>query len=635
MAVTPIKKVEEKTIDKAAQVMIRRAEELGIETVHHRYEKMQPQCGFGLLGLCCWFCMMGPCRIDPFKVGPTRGICGVDADTMVARRVLFHIANGCAAHGEHAFHVLETFKETIKHSSEGKQFPYKLVDEKKLRSIAKRLGIPDAETKPILELAAEVAKKIEEDYIRTTEETLNVLKAYSIDKRRRVFEKLGVLPRSIWREVFEAMHRIHIGVDAEYRNILLHGVRTALADCYAMTTATELQDVLFGTPKPIESYANLGVLKYDDVNIVVHGHNPLLSIKIVEVARSEKAQKLAREVGAKGINVCGICCTANEVLMRIGVPLAGNLLHQELALATGAVEAMVVDYQCVMPAVAEVARCFHTKLVTTMPVARIPGGIHIEWRAEKADEVAEEIVRLAIENFPRRIKERVFIPDIKSKVIAGFSVEAILEALGGTLTPLIEAVKRGDIRGIVGIVGCNNPKVPQDKGHVELAKELIANNVLIVGTGCWAIAAAKAGLMTLEAQSLAGDRLRKILEALKIPPCLHMGSCVDNSRILVALNAIADALGVDIPDLPVFGSAPEAMSSKAVAIGTWFVAQGVNVHLGVIPPVLGSEAVTKLLTEDLEKLVGARFIVEPDPKKAAEIILEHIDRKRRTLGLST
>ncbi|MEM3132429.1 MAG: anaerobic carbon-monoxide dehydrogenase catalytic subunit, partial [Sulfolobales archaeon] len=559
----PIRKPEEKTVDKAAQLMIRRAEELGIETVYHRYERMQPQCGFGLLGLCCWLCMMGPCRIDPFGVGPSKGVCGANSDTMVARRVLLHIANGEAAHGEHAFHVLETFKTAVEHSSKNLPFPYRIADEKKLRAIARKLGIPDADTRPVLDLAIEVAKIVEEDFVRTTEEPLNLLKAYSIEKRKRTFERLGIVPRSIWREGFESLHRIHVGVDADYRSLLIHGLRTALADCYAMAAATELQDVLFGTPRPVESYANLGVLKQDEVNIVVHGHNPLLSMKVVELARSEEMLSLAKSVGAKGINVCGICCTANEVLMRMGVPLAGNLLHQELALATGAVEAMVVDYQCVMPSLADIAGCFHTKLITTMPVARIPGAVHIEWKAERADEVAREVLRLAIEGFRARNRERVFIPDVKSKVIAGFSVEVILEALGGTLAPLVEAVKRGDIRGIVGIVGCNNPKVPQDRGHVELARELISNDVLVVGTGCWAIAAAKAGLMTLEAQSMAGMRLRKVLEVLKIPPCLHMGSCVDNSRILAALNAIADALGVDIPDLPVFGSAPEAMSSKA------------------------------------------------------------------------
>jgi carbon-monoxide dehydrogenase catalytic subunit len=635
VSVTPIRKPEEKSIDKAVQAMIRRAEELGIETVFHRYEKMQPQCGFGLLGLCCWFCIMGPCRIDPFGLGPSRGICGANADTMVARRVLFHIANGCAAHVEHGFHVFETLKEAVKHAREGKEFPYRITDEKKLREFAKKLGVPDAETRPVIEVSEEVVKRLEEDFNRTAEEPLTVLKAYSISSRRRVWERLGVVSRSMWREIVEAMHRIHVGVDADYRNLLLHGIRTALADCYAMLVATQLQDALFGTPKPVETYANLGVLKVDEVNIVVHGHNPLLSMKVAEMARSEEMLKLARSVGAMGINVVGVCCTGNEVLMRLRIPPAANFLQQEFVLATGAVEAVVADYQCVMPALSEIARCFHTKLITTMPVTKIPGAIHIEWRPEKADEVAKEIIRTAVENFPRRVKERVFIPDVKSKVIVGFSVEAILSALGGTLTPLIDAIKRGDIRGVVGIVGCNNPKVPHDRGHVELAKELIANDVLVVGTGCWAIAAAKAGLMTIEAQALAGNKLRKVLEALKIPPCLHMGSCVDNSRILVLLNLVAEALGVDIPDLPVFGSAPEFMSSKAVSIGTWFVAQGVNVHLGVIPPVLGSEAVTKLLTEDLEKIIGARFVVEPDPKKAAEIILEHIDRKRRALGLPT
>lgn len=431
------------------------------------------------------------------------------------------------------------------------------------------------------------------------------------------------------------MHRTTVGVDADPTSLLLHGVRTALADCYAMLMATELQDVLFGTPTPVKATANLGVIDAKKVNLIIHGHNPLLSMRVVEVASSEEMLSLAKDVGAEGINVAGICCTGNEVLMRFGIPTAGNVLHQEMALATGAVEAMVVDYQCVFPAVMDVAKCFHTKLITTMPAAKIPGAIHLEWSPEKADEVAKEAVKTAVENFRNRDVGRVYIPNVKNECVAGFSVEAIVKALGGTLEPLLKAVKDGDVYGIVGIVGCNNPKAVQDSGHVTIAKELIANNVLVVGTGCWGIAAAKHGLMSIDAQRMAGERLRAILEGLKIPPCLHMGSCVDNSRILNAAFAVAEALGVDVPDLPIFGSAPEAMSEKAVAIGTWFVAHGVNVHLGTVPPVLGSEKVTKLLTEDVAKYTGARFVVEPDPKKAAAIMLEHIAGKRKALGLSS
>ncbi|KPV62667.1 MAG: Acetyl-CoA decarbonylase/synthase complex subunit alpha [Candidatus Bathyarchaeota archaeon BA1] len=631
-AMVPIEKPEEKTIDEAAKLMIKRAEELEIETVYHRFDRMQPQCEAGLRGLCCTICMMGPCKLDP-AIGVVRTICGSDVDTIVARTLLRKIAGGCGAHADHAFEVAHILYLLGKRGSEGK-FPYKVADEEKLTTVAKKLGI-EIEGKKVSDIAKEVSEKALEDYGRVHSETLNFLKAYATRKRIEIFDGLGVLPRAVWREICEAMHRTTIGVDADPTDLLLHGVRTALADSYAMLIATELQDVLFGTPKPVQAVANLGVIDAKKVNLIIHGHNPLLSMEVIEAATSGEMSSLAKDVGAEGINVAGICCTGNEVLMRFGVPTAGNVLHQEMALATGAIEAMVVDYQCVFPAVTDVAKCFHTKLITTMPVAKIPGAIHLEWSPEKADEVAKEAVKTAIENFKNRDAGRVYIPDVKNKCVAGFSVEAIVNSLGGTLEPLLKAVKDGDIYGIVGIVGCNNPKATQDSSHVTIAKELIANNVLTVGTGCWSIAAAKHGLMSLDAQKMAGERLRGILEKLTIPPCLHMGSCVDNSRILNTGFAVAEALGVDVPDLPIFGSAPEAMSEKAVAIGTWFVAHGVNVHLGVVPPVLGSEKVTRLLTEDIAKHTGARFVVEPDPKKAASLILEHIANRRKALGLSS
>lgn len=627
----PVEKPEEKSIDKAAQQMIRKAEELKIETVYHRFDKMQPQCEAGMRGECCNFCMMGPCKLDPMT-GVTRTVCGATVDTVSSRNLLRHIAAGTAAHADHAFEVILTLYHV---GTQGDAFPYKVTDEEKLKSIAKRLGI-EVEGKEYEELAKEVAEKALEDYGRVEEgRTLNFLKAYAPEKKVELFEKLGILPRAIWREIAECMHRTHTGVDADYINILLHGARTAIADAYASLIATEFQDVLFGTPKPLQSEANLGVLDPKKVNLIVHGHNPLLSMKIVEIARSDGMQSLASEVGAEGINVVGICCTGNEVLMRKGVPLAGNFLHQELVLATGAVEAMVVDYQCIFPSVSDVAKCFHTKLITTMPVAKIPGATHMEWRAEKSDEVAENIVRTAVENFKNRDGEKVYIPDVKSSLMAGFSVEAILDVLGGSLAPLLDAVKSGDVYGIVGIVGCNNPKATQDLCHITIAKELLANNVLVVGTGCWAIAAAKHGLLTVDAQEFAGERLRKVLQALKAPPCLHMGSCVDNSRILNAVFAIAEALNVDTSDLPVVGSAPEFHSEKAVSIGTYFVTHGITVHLGIVPHIVGSENVTKFLTDEIEQHTGAKFIVEENPKKAAELILEHITKKRKALGLPT
>ncbi len=611
--------------------LIEKAEEEGIKLVWHRWLEQQPQCGFGLLGVCCRNCNMGPCRIDPFGYGPTRGTCGATADTIVARNILRMIAAGAAAHSDHARDINRVLRLVV----EGKAPAYKITDSEKLRTVAQALGIPVKERSD-LEIAKDLVEVLEREFGKQDEEPLSLVKALAPKKRMKVWEKAGVMPRNIDREICECMHRTHVGVDADPVSLLLHGVRTALADGWSGSMmATLLSDILFGTPKPLKAVANLGVLKENMVNIIVHGHNPVLSMKIVEAALSDEMQEYAKKFGAEGVNVAGMCCTGNEVLMRLGVPIAGNMLMQELAITTGAVEAMIVDYQCVMPALADVAGCYHTKLITTEPKMHIPGALHIEFEPEKADEIAKKIVKVAIENYPNRSKERVHIPKYKMELMAGFSVEAILEALGGTLDPLINALKDGTIKGIAGVVGCVNPKVKHNFSHVTISKKLIENDILVVGTGCWAIAAGMHGLLSPEAAKYAGPGLRKICEALKIPPCLHMGSCVDCSRILLALKAISEALNVDIPDLPVAGSAPEWMSEKAVSIGTYFVASGVFTHLGTIPPVLGSLKVTKLLTEDVEDVLGGKFYVEPDPEKAAETIISVIMEKRKKLHWPT
>jgi carbon-monoxide dehydrogenase catalytic subunit len=432
------------------------------------------------------------------------------------------------------------------------------------------------------------------------------------------------------------MHRTHIGVDNDPVNLILHGLRTSISDGWGGSMiATELSDVLFGTPKPVKSEANLGVLKADEVNIIVHGHEPTLSEMIVAATQDPELVDLARAQGAKGITVAGICCTGNEVLMRHGVPLAGNFLQQELAIITGAVEAMIVDVQCIFPALPELAGCFHTKIISTSPKAKFPGATHIEFHEEQAYDIAKGIVREAVANYANRNMDLVNIPEEKTECMAGFSVEAIVGALGGTLDPLLDAIKGGAIQGIVGVVGCNNPKVRHDYGHITLVQELIKHNVLVVNTGCNAIACAKFGLLRPEAAEMAGPGLKAVCQALGIPPVLHMGSCVDISRILVACAAIANALGVDISDLPVAGAAPEWMSEKAVSIGTYVVSSGIFTVLGVAPPVLGGPAVTQLLTAGAEEVIGARFAVEPDPEKAAALILDHIASKRQALGLSS
>ena len=610
---------QDRSIDPASQEMLSVSSRAGMETAWDRFDKQQPQCGFGELGLCCRNCNMGPCRIDPFGEGPSKGVCGATADIIVARNLLRSIAAGAAAHSDHARDVAQTFKLI----TEGKAPSYTITDRDKMHRLMKEYDVesPKALADAIL---AEFGKQ--DGPIQFTRR--------APAQRLALWKKLGIDPRGIDREIVECMHRTTMGVDNDAVNLILQGLRTSLADGWGGSMiATELQDVIFGTPVPVLSEANLGVLEGGEVNIVVHGHEPLLSQMIVAAASDPELVSLAKQEGAAGINVVGMCCTGNEILMRHGVPAAGNFLQQELAVATGAVDAMVVDVQCVMPSLGALAGCFHTRFISTSPKAKFPGATHMEFHEETAYETAKSIVKTAVQNYGNRDPGKVHIPQIKSKCMVGFSVETIVGALGGSLDPLLSAIKSGSVRGIGAVVGCNNPKIAQDYGHINLVKDLIKNDVLVVTTGCNAQACAKAGLLLPEAADMAGEGLKGVCKSLGIPPVLHMGSCVDISRILVAAAAIANALGVDISDLPAAGAAPEWMSEKAVAIGAYVVASGIYTVLGTVPPVLGSQNVTALLTNGAEGVVGARFAVESDPFKASKLMIDHIDSQRRKLGL--
>jgi carbon-monoxide dehydrogenase catalytic subunit len=451
---------------------------------------------------------------------------------------------------------------------------------------------------------------------------------------REIWKSLGIAPRGIDREVVDAMHRVQMGVGADYTNMLLQGLRVGLSDGWGGSMmGTEISDVLFGTPSIINSTINLAVLREGSVNVAVHGHNPMLSEMIVKAAADPELMALAKKYGANGINLVGLCCTGSELLMRRGIPMTGNHLNQELVITTGALEAMVVDYQCIFPSLPRTASCYHTLIISTSAKATIPGSYYFDFHAENAYPTAKAIVRMAVENFKNRNPKRVLIPGEPVPLVSGFSNEAIKNVLGGSFKPLIDLIAAGKIRGAVGIVGCNNPKVKHDYGHVTLTKELIKKNILCVQTGCAAIASAKAGLLRPEAASLAGDDLRAVCESLKIPPVLHMGSCVDNSRILVLASELGNALNVGIHKLPIAGAAPEWYSQKAVSIGAYFVASGVYVVLGVMPKITGSPPVVSLLTEGLKGAVNASFAVEPDPLKAAELLTSHIERKRIELGI--
>jgi len=617
----------ERSVDRATIKMLKKARSDGVSTAWDRLAAQEPQCGFGQLGLCCRNCNMGPCRIDPFGDGPQQGVCGANADTIVARNLVRAIAAGAASHSDHGRGIALTLYASAK--GEAPDYPVK--DEAKLKALAVEFGIA-TEGRSVQEIALQLADRVLDEFGSKRSSLQFVNRVPS--KRRELWNKLGITPRGIDREVVECMHRTHVGVDNDYVSLVLQGLRAALSDGWGGSmVATELSDVLFGTPKPVRGSCNLGVLKEDMVNIIVHGHEPTLSEVIVHAARDRELLEEARKRGAAGINVCGMCCTGNEILMRHGVPVAGNFLQQELAVVTGAVEAVVVDIQCIYPSLPQVAGCYHTKVISTSPKAKFPGAEHIPFDEHNAVGVARRIVRTAVENFTNRKPELVNIRSDRQDYVAGFSVEAILEALGGSLDPLLDVVKSGAVKGIVAVVGCNNPKYKQDYSHLTFVRELIKRDALVVGTGCAAIACAKAGLLLPEAAQEAGEGLAGVCRALGIPPVLHMGSCVDISRIMTVAAAMANALGVDIADLPLAAAAPEWMSEKAVSIGAYVVASGIFTILGTVPPVLGSKNLAELLTAGATRVVGAAFAVEEDPVAAAQLAIKHIAAKRKALGL--
>jgi len=629
-----------KSIDPATLEMIEKAAQDKVRVVFERADTVKA-CPIGAEGSCCSICAMGPCRVPlpkgkvetPEEKKRRTGVCGATAETIAARNFVRKIAAGTASHGDHGRKVTEIFLKVAR----GEAQEFEIKDEQKLLQLALDLGIQIGE-RSNNEIAIDIGEKLQQDFGRQEGELLFLKRAPV--KRQEIWRKEGVAPRGIDREVVETMHRTHMGVDQDYKNLMRQGMRAALADGWGGSMiATELQDILFGNPAPVHSEINLGVLKDDEVNFIIHGHEPYLAEVLAVVTQDPEMVEYAKSKGAKGINLAGMCCTANEILMRHGVPIAGNFLQQELAIVTGAVEAMVVDVQCIMQGLTDVASCYHTKIITTDPRAHIEGATHMEFDEHHAIESAKAIVLAVIDNFPNRGKN-VRIPQYKTDLIAGFSHETINYLLGGmfraSYRPLNDNIINGRIRGVAGVVGCSNARVTHDDLHVRLVKELIKNDVLVLQTGCAAMACAKAGLMVPEAaREFAGEGLASVCDAVGIPPVLHMGACIDNSRILVAATAMVKdgGLGDDISDLPVAGAAPEWMSEKAIAIGQYFVGSGVFTVFGVTWPTLGSKDLTDYLFKDYEEIYGGMWAFEPDPLKMAKLMIDHIDKKRKALGI--
>jgi carbon-monoxide dehydrogenase catalytic subunit len=621
-------------MEAATAALLENGIKVGADSWQQRAKNQTPHCGFGEAGTCCRICSMGPCRITPKA---PRGICGCDVHGIVGRNYLRFTAGGSATHSDHGREIMHTLHQTREGGN------YQVKDPDKLIRIAKEWGV-ETEGKDIYDLAHEMAEIGLLEYGKPFGVQRFLKRAP--EHTQELWNKAGIEPRAIDREVSQSLHMTHMGCSSMPEALIRQSLRAGLSDGWGGSMmGTEFSDVMFGTPKPIDTTANIGVMEKDNVNIIVHGHDPSLSEMIVFYANDPEMIAYAKENGAKGITVAGVCCTSNEVTMRHGIPMAGNFLNQENVVLTGACEAIVVDVQCIFPALGPLSKCFHTKFITTSPIARIPDSDFIEFHAESAGENAKNIVKTAIENFKNRRPELVNIPELKTKARVGYSLEAIKKELDGvcnshvdtygTTKPLIDCVKAGVLRGAVAMVGCNNPKVRPDTAHIELMKKLLKNDIIVILSGCSAQAAAKAGLMDPDAKEYCGEGLKRVCELVGIPPVLHMGSCVDISRMMLLASDIAKDWGINISQIPLCGCAPEWMSEKAVSIGNYVVATGIDTYLGVDPYTKGSSEVVELLQGEhgVKDWVEARFIVDTDIESLGDKMIAGIEAKRAALGI--
>ena len=622
-------------MEAATNALLENGKKVGADSWQQRVKNQTPHCGFGEAGTCCRICSMGPCRITPKS---PRGICGCDVHGIVARNYLRFTAGGSATHSDHGREICHTLHQ----AKEGGN--YQVKDPEKLIRIAKEWGV-ETEGKDIYDLAHEMSELALLEYGKPFGVQRFLKRAP--EHTQKLWHDAGIEPRAIDREVSTAMHMTHMGCSSLAEALIRQSLRCGLSDGWGGSMmGTEFSDVLFGTPKPVDTTANIGVMEKDNVNIVVHGHDPSLSEMVVYYANDPEMIAYAKSMGAKGITVSGVCCTSNEVAMRHGIPMAGNFLNQENVVLTGACEAIVVDVQCIFPALGPLSKCFHTKFITTSPIARMPDSEFIQFSAETAGENAKAIVKMAIENFKNRNPELVNIPDQKQNARVGYSVEAIVKVLDGvansqvdefgTTKPLLECVTSGVLRGAVAMVGCNNPKVRPDSAHISLMKKMLENDIILIVSGCSAQAAAKAGLMDpVKAKEYCGAGLKRVCELANIPPVLHMGSCVDISRMLILAAQLSKDSGIPIAQLPVVGCAPEWMSEKAVSIGNYVVATGIETFLGVDPYSKGSSEVTELLQGEngINKWVEAKFVVDTNIESLGDKMIQCIEDKRAALGI--
>ncbi len=621
------KDVIEQTPDPAVREMLLHMQDIGCETVFDRFDAQKPQCSFGLAGICCKNCNMGPCKIT--KKSP-RGVCGADVDVVVARNLLRSVAAGIAAHGARGRESMLA----LKFAAEGK-IDIPIEGENKILTVAKIFGL-DTQNNSVKELAGQIADILLEDMSRTMPAPHKTLHAFAAKERIKVWSDLDILPVSPYHEVFESLHRTSTGNDGDWKNIMKQMLRSVVAFAWSCVLGSSISmDSLFGLPERNTSRVNLGTLEKGYVNIAVHGHSPVLVREIVKLGKTEEFINLAKEKGAYGIKFYGICCSGLSAMYRYGgvIPLS-NAIGAELVLGTGAIDLWVADVQDVFPAIMEVAQCFKTTVVTTNDSARLPGAEHYGFdhdhsNLDQTTTLAKKILQRGVESFAARRDVPVYIPQYEVEAEVGFSVEYIIKHFGG-VKPLAEALRNGQILGVVNLVGCNNPRIVYEKAVVELADILIKNNVLILTNGCASFPLLKLGYCSTKALEQTGENLKGFLKDM--PPVWHMGECLDNARASAFFKAVAEASDTAIKDMPYAFASPEWSNEKGICAALSFRLLGVDSYHCVYAPTQGSENVTDFMQDGTKDILGSRMIVNVNHIELANQIVADLKLQRKTLG---
>lgn len=619
----------------SVEEMLKRIREDGMSNVFDRWVLQEKiRCKFCLQGLSCQLCSNGPCRISE-RSGQDKGVCGIGPDAMAMRNLLLRNIMGAATYSHHAYEAFRTLRAT----AEGKT-PFKITDVDKLRWMCEKLGINT--NQDINQMAKDLADVLETQMKIGVEEANIMVEAFAPRKRKKLWRDIGIYPAGVVHEEQNCIASCLTNVDGNHVSLAMKALRLGLATIYNAQIGLEMvQDILFGTPKPHEVNVDLGIMDPDYVNIVFNGHQPWAGVATLQKAKTPEVQERAKAVGAKGLRVVGSIETGQELLQRfpvddVFVGLIGNWLAIEPLLATGTVDVIAMEENCSPPAIDMYAEKYQATLVSVSTIVDMPGLHHkIEYFPAEVEAMVDKLIDLALENFKKR-KGRITpkVPKIVQKAIAGFSTEAVLEALGNKLDPLVDVITAGKIKGVVALANCSTLRNgPQDWNTVNLTKELIKRDILVVSGGCGNHALEVAGLCNLDAINMAGDGLKEVCNMLKIPPVLSFGTCTDTGRVSMLVTALADHLDVDVSDLPIAVTAPEWMEQKATIDGIFAVAYGAYTHLSPTPFITGAPQLVKLMTEDVEKITGGKIALGDDPVEVADDIERHIMDKRSKLGL--